>query len=287
MHPTTLRPARRLCRAILLLSAVRAAGGCVAPAPAISRHRTMRAATDQAASGKRLIIVDIFTDWCGWCKEMDRNTWADRTVVAESKRYVFLKVNAETEADGIELQKRFGVQSYPTVLLLDSSGEEFERLEGYLPAQPFLQKLHAAIDDPESLGNLKTREAKEPQNVELRHKLGLRLFKRAAYAEAQARFQKIADQDPENRTEMADSALFHLALCQASTRDTDHALQSLDRLRSRFPASGLVPKASLLEGEILLRSGRRDAARSRIEDFLRRYPEHQLADQAKRLLSEL
>jgi TolA-binding protein len=185
------------------------------------------------------------------------------------------------------MQRKFGVGSYPTVMLLDASGAEFDRLEGYLPAQRFLEKLHASLSDPESLGNLKVRETAEPANLELRQKLGEVLFRRAAYQDAQSRFRKIAADDPENRSRVVDSALFYLALCQASVRDTDGALQSLDRLRRVYPSSALTPKASLLEGEILLRVGRKDAARSRIEDFLRRYPEHRLVEQAKQLLAEI
>ena len=31
-------------------------------------------------NGKK-IIIDLYTDWCGWCKVMDRNTFTDRDVI--------------------------------------------------------------------------------------------------------------------------------------------------------------------------------------------------------------
>ena len=41
--------------------------------------------------------------------------------------------------------ERFGVQWTPTVLLLDSSGHERHRIEGFLPAADFLVQLHLGL----------------------------------------------------------------------------------------------------------------------------------------------
>ena len=65
------------------------------------------------------------------------------------------------------------------------------------------------------------------------------------------------------------------------------AQRTLDRLRQSYPDSSVVPNAILLSGEILLRVGRRDAARSRLEAFLDRYPNHELAARARELLADL
>jgi len=273
--------------ALTLAAAGVAAYSCGPARSELPWTRSLEEARGKAAAGGLLIIVDLFTDWCGWCREMDRNTWASPAVVAKSRSYVFLKLNAETDPDGMELQKKFGVQSYPMVLLLDSSGAEFERLEGYLPAERFLERLKLALEDPDSLGNLRARAHDEPANLEVRLRLGKLLFKRLALEGARAEFEAIVAADPENRSRGADSALFYVALCQASVRETDGALRTLDRLRQSYPDSSVVPNAILLSGEILLRVGRRDAARSRLEAFLDRYPNHELAARARELLADL
>ena len=281
------KPRVRAFLALALAAAGVAANSCGPSRSELPWTRSLAEARGKAAAGGLLIIVDLFTDWCGWCREMDRNTWANPAVVAKSRSYVFLKLNAETDPDGMELQRKFGVQSYPMVLLLDSSGAEFERLEGYLPAERFLERLKLALEDPDSLGNLRGRAHGEPANLEVRLRLGKRLFSRLALEEARAEFERIVAADPENRSRVADSALLHVALCQASVRETDDALRTLDRLRQSYPDSSVVPNAILLSGEILLRVGRRDAARSRLEAFLDRYPNHELAARARELLADL
>jgi thiol-disulfide isomerase/thioredoxin len=281
---------RARTRAGTLLLGPALLGALLAPAcrtqPAGIRWSRSLAEAAAEASGERLIVVDLYTDWCGWCKEMDRTTWADPTVIALGDRHVFLKLNAERDPDGVALQKKFAVGSYPTVLLLDAKGEEFERMEGYLPAPRFLDRLRSTIADPAALGNLRLREPREPENLELRYQLGKKLMARNAVAGARERFEVIVARDPANRTRLTDGALFYLAACQAGQRQSDRALESLDQLRRRHPDSRFAPRASLLEGELLLRAGRRNAARARLKEFLKRWPEHELAADARDLLDE-
>ena len=48
-------------------------------------------------NGKKMII-DLYTDWCGWCKVMDRNTFTDSNVISHiNENFVAIKFDAEYE----------------------------------------------------------------------------------------------------------------------------------------------------------------------------------------------
>lgn len=48
----------------------------------------------------RKIVVDVFTDWCGWCKKMDKGAFMDPTVAAYvNEKFYAVKLNAEQRAD--------------------------------------------------------------------------------------------------------------------------------------------------------------------------------------------
>ena len=45
---------------------------------------------------KKKVFIDLYTDWCGWCKRMDATTFTDLTVVDYiSKNYYCVKFDAE------------------------------------------------------------------------------------------------------------------------------------------------------------------------------------------------
>ena len=42
------------------------------------------------------VFVDVYTDWCGWCKRMDASTFTDSNIIAYmNKNYYCIKYNAE------------------------------------------------------------------------------------------------------------------------------------------------------------------------------------------------
>lgn len=99
-------------------------------------HWTMDfdAATELAAE-KKLPLMLNFTgsDWCGWCKLMDKNVFAEdewKKYAAENVVLVTLDfpndksiVPEKYVARNKELQEKFGVRGYPTYVVLDSDGE--------------------------------------------------------------------------------------------------------------------------------------------------------------------
>jgi thioredoxin-related protein len=57
---------------------------------------TMKEAQEASKKNPKKIFVDIYTDWCGWCKKMDATTFKDPKIVAYmNKNYYAVKFNAE------------------------------------------------------------------------------------------------------------------------------------------------------------------------------------------------
>ena len=57
---------------------------------------TMEEAYEKTQKEPKKILVDVYTDWCGWCKVMDRGTFRDEKVVAYvNEHYYAVKFDAE------------------------------------------------------------------------------------------------------------------------------------------------------------------------------------------------
>jgi thioredoxin-related protein len=118
---------------------------------------TFEQAVEKAKTDKRPIFIDVYTDWCGYCKVMDKNTFAD-AVVADllNTKFHAVKFNAEQKEDVVYGQTTFKFVddggrgyhqlavallnkklSYPTVVFLSEDFGMIQPLPGYRPAPEF------------------------------------------------------------------------------------------------------------------------------------------------------
>ncbi|WP_159468697.1 DUF255 domain-containing protein [Dyadobacter sp. 3J3] len=105
----------------------------------------------------RKVLVDVYTDWCGWCKVMDRETYKNAEVIDYiNKKYYAVKLNAEQReaitlgnqkfefiAEGqkgihqMALALKNNQPSFPTTVFLDDKFQMIQPLPGYMKAKEF------------------------------------------------------------------------------------------------------------------------------------------------------
>lgn len=70
------------------------------PAADSLKWYTWEEAIELNKTAPKKIFVDVYTDWCGWCKRMDKSTFADSSVVAYlNANFYPVKFNAEQKAE--------------------------------------------------------------------------------------------------------------------------------------------------------------------------------------------
>ena len=84
---------------------------------------------------------------CVYCEELEKNTYSDTRVIEKAKSFVCVKVDAyeQKEYDGGELTERYNVDGFPTIVFLNSNGNEINRIEGYANPGPFLEDMDYAL----------------------------------------------------------------------------------------------------------------------------------------------
>ena len=96
----------------------------------------------EARQTDRPMMIDFYTDWCGWCKKLDADTYVNGQVIAAAKDFVSVKVNADVDK---ETASRYKITGFPTILFTDAAGTEIHRVIGYRPPQNFLGEMNRAL----------------------------------------------------------------------------------------------------------------------------------------------
>jgi len=94
-------------------------------------------AKKEAAEKKLPILADFSgSDWCGWCIKLDKEVFSQKEFKAFAKEKLILfladfprekELKAEVRAQNEQLRQAYGVEGFPTVLLLDAGGKGIAR----------------------------------------------------------------------------------------------------------------------------------------------------------------
>ncbi|NDC41806.1 MAG: DUF255 domain-containing protein [Chitinophagia bacterium] len=99
----------------------------------------------KAKAEHKYIFVDAYTDWCSWCKVMDKKTMTDTGIINFMNRnFIAAKIDME-HGEGIQMAMKYHVTGYPTFLFFNPEGQFVFLTQGYFEPSAFKQQLADAI----------------------------------------------------------------------------------------------------------------------------------------------
>jgi len=128
----------------------------------------------------RNIIMDVYTNWCGPCKMLDRNTFSNKSVinyinenfyavkfnaegndVVNFRGYEFINPNYDASKSNRrnsshQLTRSLGVSAYPTIIFLDKTSNLIHRLRGY--QSPKQIEVYLKLFTDENFKQIQTQE---------------------------------------------------------------------------------------------------------------------------------
>lgn len=161
------------------------------------RPGTLEEALAQARKDNKVVMVDVFADWCGPCKRLDREVFNQDKVARALEGAIAVKIDGE-KGQGPSVVERYHVVGYPTVLFLDAQGQEIDRVFGFLPAADFQQTAADYLAGRRTLTDLQRALRASPEDNDLRYDVGRRLVIRGQLDEALKVFSPIFEKDRDN-----------------------------------------------------------------------------------------
>jgi thioredoxin-related protein len=129
----------------------------------------------EGKSQKKLVLLNFYTDTCGWCQHLDAGTFPDAEVVKAARYFVPVRINAGSSTDVYEKYLKY-VSGFPCTLFIDPESNSNEtavvgKIGGYMPARAFAARLNAMASVKSELGDLRKQVEAHPDDVDALTKL--------------------------------------------------------------------------------------------------------------------
>jgi thioredoxin-related protein len=103
-------------------------------------------AQEEAKANNKLLLLNFTgSDWCGWCIKIDKDIFSqsqfkdyarDNLVLVELDFPRRKTQPAELKKQNLELAQQYEVLGFPTIVVLNGSGQKLWQFDGYFPGGP-------------------------------------------------------------------------------------------------------------------------------------------------------
>jgi thioredoxin-related protein len=149
--PNTTKPANQPRTSGTRVQPTAKAPAVKPPEPVKINWMTYEEAVEKCKTEKRKIFIDVYTEWCGWCKKMDSTTFTDPSIAKYlNEKYYAVKFDAEQKKDIVYKDKTYKFVNngqrgyhelaafwlnnrlgYPSFVFLDEDHNLIQALGGY------------------------------------------------------------------------------------------------------------------------------------------------------------
>ena len=241
-------------------------------------------ALKMASEKDKPIIADFWSEGWQWCKRLEDSTFTRQNVINLSADMIFVKTEAKKDT---QVRDRYKIAGYPTIILMKSSGEEIDRIYGYVPADTFVSIIGDYLKGINTLEDLQRKFKENPKDVNLSFRLAEKYEGRKAYDQANSYYQKVVELDPDNEKGKAEDALYSLASLDIRQKDYPKALDAFKYFLQKFPKSQMALDAEEYIPYCYTKSGDTTRAIELYQVFLTQHPDSPDTDWVRDRIKDL
>lgn len=206
------------------------------------------AAIELSKKEDKNLLIDFYAIWCPPCNELDEIVYPSKEFKDLKNSFILLKLDADSPISW-KLKSKYVIKGYPTVVIIDSTGNELSRMIGFSPIKDFVSQMKrslqsdAAVNSPERLARLayysedwkKARQLftelhkLQPTNFEYKEKM------------IQSELNELKDSSKTNKSTLKD----YIAKLETIVKESENsilALESSSSLAEAYEEQGQIEK---------------------------------------------
>ncbi|HEY8208572.1 MAG TPA: thioredoxin family protein [Myxococcaceae bacterium] len=219
---------------MLALLALTALASAPVPEPPLQK------VLDEAAAAGQPVFLDVYTSWCGPCRKLAADVLPAPDVRRALGAYRVQRYNAE-RGHGIDVARRYEVDRYPTLLVLNPDGVEIARIR-----QQTVEGLARALDEWRPLGAARfAKDARDGKDADPAALLvrGVVLEHQGRPGEALALYDLAEAMDPGDARGLASRAAFRKLRLELSKQFVRNRAGVLLEFAQKYPRTELAARA--------------------------------------------
>ncbi len=178
------------------------------------------------------IFLNLYTDWCTYCKVLDKTVLPDEDVLGELEKFTTVKLNGDENTPIIQ---KYNIKAYPSILILDKNGYLLEKIIGLTDVKSLISKMKSAYTRKDFEQELIDNQVKNSKKVEPNFKLGNFYYKNGNYKKAIDYFTLANQSDSETPIEERSESLFLLGISLIQERKFSEATSVWKLFREKYP----------------------------------------------------
>ena len=258
---------------VLTSSAARAEG--------IRWRSSVKDALAEAGKAGRLAMVNFYDKDCTWCERMDNETLSKAEVVQACDRVVPVRVDVDQAPD---MAKQYRLEGVPSFVFLEASGAEAGRIEGFMPPEPFVQRLQEVVNEQDHVVALRKQISEKPDSNDAKADLARIYVRRRQGDMAAPLVDSLAALPKEKAPKDMSELLLGTAISFGTRGDNDKALVYLDKVTKGYPGTEEAEWAGFFTGLALGLKGDREAAIKQLEKVVATAKNEGIRERARMLV---
>ncbi|APY24941.1 thioredoxin fold domain-containing protein [Leptospira borgpetersenii] len=209
---------------------------CLPISAEIQWEKSVKTAFEKAKINGKPIFIDVYADWCGYCKILKNEIYPKKEVQLELSKFVTLSLDGDTFPN---LKRKYGIKGYPSILFLDQNGSLIDKITGMPDSKMILKYLKNAYAHRNLEKEYLEKLAKDSNGIKTNFQAGVYYFEAKEYTKAIQFFRKVIDANDTKNTDKKHDALFNLGISYLEVGNFKFAIATFNSYISRYPNGDL------------------------------------------------